>query len=131
MNATKQVLVLRTDLNMRKGKMVSQGAHAALVAFAEDARVVVDKGQRYLRIPLNDEKGTWYDNLQTTITLGVPDETALMDVFKQAEQLGLPCALIRDAGLTEFKGVPTYTSVGIGPADAEIIDRITGGLPLL
>ena len=28
--ATKQVIVMRTDLNMRKGKMIAQGSHASL-----------------------------------------------------------------------------------------------------
>ena len=29
-NAPKQVIVMRKDLNMRKGKMVAQGAHASM-----------------------------------------------------------------------------------------------------
>lgn len=34
--------------------------------------------------------------------------------------------MIRDAGKTEFKGVPTRTAVAIGPAPVEAIDLITG-----
>lgn len=30
MNEIKQVIVMRTDLNMRKGKMIAQGAHASM-----------------------------------------------------------------------------------------------------
>ena len=34
----KQVIVLRKDLNMRKGKMVAQGAHASMAALLGTAR---------------------------------------------------------------------------------------------
>ena len=43
-----------------------------------------------------------------------------------AQAAGLPCALIRDLGATEFHGVPTHTAIAIGPAEAAEIDRITG-----
>ena len=35
--AVKQVIVMRKDLNMRKGKMIAQGAHASM-------RVLLDAG---------------------------------------------------------------------------------------
>jgi len=43
----------------------------------------------------------------------------------------LPCSLIQDQGHTEFAGQLTYTAVAVGPAKAELIDEITGKLPLL
>ena len=54
-----------------------------------------------------------------------------MKVHHDAIEKGLPCALIQDSGLTEFKGIPTYTCCAIGPAKEELIDEITGDLPLL
>ena len=43
----------------------------------------------------------------------------------------MPCALITDAGKTEFHGVATKTCCAVGPAWAEDVDAITGALPLL
>jgi PTH2 family peptidyl-tRNA hydrolase len=44
---------------------------------------------------------------------------------------GLITALIQDAGLTEFGGVPTYTALAIGPDIDTKIDELTKDLPLL
>jgi PTH2 family peptidyl-tRNA hydrolase len=114
----KQVIVVRKDLNMRKGKMVAQGAHASLRSFWAATKM------------LPAETFDWYENLSTKICVGVDSEDELHKLYIEAVQAGLPAALIKDAGLTEFKE-PTYTAVAIGPADAEAIDKITGGLKLL
>ena len=73
----------------------------------------------------------WFKVRFTKICVYVESEAALIDVYETARAKGLACSLIRDAGLTEFGGVPTYTAVGIGPALAKDIDGITGHLPLL
>jgi len=49
----------------------------------------------------------------------------------EERETGLPCSIITDAGDTEFHGVPTKTTVGIGPDESEKIDVITGNLKLL
>lgn len=36
----KQIIVMRNDLNMRKGKMIAQGAHASIVLYPDDDRVI-------------------------------------------------------------------------------------------
>ena len=48
-----------------------------------------------------------------------------------AEERGIPCKMIVDAGLTEFGGIPTKTCVALGPYDADSIDLITGKYPLM
>ncbi len=123
----KQVIVIRKDLKMRQGKSVAQGSHASLRAAMSRARVEGNE----LRIPLDADVGPWLLGRFAKICVHVPDEAALFDVFNRAKEAGLPCALIQDAGFTEFGGVPTYTSVAVGPALKEAVDRITGGLPLL
>lgn len=123
----KQVLVIRKDLKMRQGKAVSQGSHAALAGAL--CRSYVQDNE--LRIPLDADVGPWLLGRFTKTVVHVPDEASLLAIHKQAQDAGLPCALIQDAGLTEFKGVPTYTAVAVGPALKETVDRITGHLPLL
>jgi PTH2 family peptidyl-tRNA hydrolase len=41
------------------------------------------------------------------ICVSVSSESELFDIYDKAKELNIPCALIRDAGLTEFNGVPT------------------------
>ena len=129
----KQVLVVRKDLNMRKGKMTAQGAHASMGgAFPrEAAQIVTEDKQQFIRFPASDELVAWFFNLSAKITVAANNEEHLMNIYRQAQEAGLPCVLIQDAGLTEFGGVPTYTAVGIGPAQADRIDPITGKLSLL
>jgi len=67
---------------------------------------------------------------QKKVAVKVADEKELGELEEAADQLGLPHSLIVDRGLTE---VPegTVTCLGIGPAPAAMIDRITGKLKLL
>ncbi|WP_198387697.1 aminoacyl-tRNA hydrolase [Burkholderia ubonensis] len=123
----KQVIVIRKDLKMRQGKAVAQGSHASMRAALCRGRVEGNE----LRIPLDADVGPWLLGRFTKVCVHVPDETALLDVYNRAKEAGLPCALIQDAGLTEFKGVPTLTAVAVGPSLNEAVDRITGELPLL
>jgi len=111
----KQVIVLRKDLNMRKGKMVAQGAHASLSAYLKASKT---------------ERDEWSKTGQTKICVSVESEEELLKIFHQAEDAFLPCALITDSGRTEFKE-PTRTAVCIGPADSFDVDQITGHLKLL
>lgn len=119
----KQVIVIRKDLSMRKGKMVAQGSHASLNAFLRAQESVASSNEaESLRL--------WRLGLQTKICVGVESEQELLEVHKKAQEAKLPCHLVQDAGLTEFKE-PTYTALGIGPASSEAIDKITGKLKLL
>ena len=139
----KQVLVLRTDLNMRKGKMCSQAAHASLSALLKAShRATVrvpgshqlqteDLDLRQVVIPLDERVDGWLSGRFTKICVGVASEAALLEVYDRAQAAGLLCALIQDAGLTEFDGVPTYTAVGIGPDLLEKVNTVTQELKLL
>lgn len=117
----KQVLVLRKDLNMRKGKMVAQGAHASQLAIMEC--VSRPETERWFK--------SWMAGAFTKICVGAKDEQELLAILNAAKAAGLPAALVTDSGLTEFNGVKTRTAVGLGPAPAELLDTITGHLPLL
>lgn len=75
--------------------------------------------------------GKWLEGKFKKITVSVDSEAELLSLQKESQNKGIIHCLIQDSGLTEFGGVPTYTSLAIGPAKAEIIDNITSHLKLL
>lgn len=131
---TKQVIVIRKDLKMRKGKIASQACHASMKAIIDQGNI--EYTQEYpvngqLIVPLNAFMNRWLEGIFTKICVSVDSEEELLDIYKQGCDAGIVCSLIRDVGLTEFDGVPTYTAVAIGPGLNEDIDKITGHLKLL
>lgn len=130
--SVKQVIVIRKDLNMRKGKMIAQGAHASLAALINKSRLTEDF--KHLVFDLIEDKAfvEWFINGKfTKVVVGCDSEKELLEINNKAMQAGLPRALIQDVGKTEFKGNLTFTSVAIGPGDSDKIDEITGHLKLL
>jgi len=124
---TKQVIVIRKDLNMRKGKMCSQAAHASQLAFMKSSKI---DGSNLI-ISLDNRNYSWLMNSFTKITVSVNSEKELIEIYNKAVEKNIYASLIKDNGKTEFKGVPTYTAVAIGPDFIDIIDELTGHLPLL
>ena len=125
--SAKQVIVMRKDLGMRKGKMIAQGAHASL-------KVLVDAGAvdgETFAIALTEPMAAWLTGRFTKVCVGVDSEAALDAVVAAARATKIPCAVIVDAGVTEFHGVPTKTCCAVGPAWVEDVDAITGELGLL
>jgi PTH2 family peptidyl-tRNA hydrolase len=123
----KQVIVMRKDLNMRKGKLVAQGAHASMGAILGQCKKDGDK----LVLDLNDERmAPWLTGRFKKICVYVNTEQELLDVHEAAKAAGLISSLIVDAGLTEFNGVPTKTAVAVGPDREDRIDAVCKHLPL-
>jgi PTH2 family peptidyl-tRNA hydrolase len=123
----KQTIVLRKDLNMRRGKMVAQGAHASLRAILQLGH---QQGGSFV-IPLDERLEPWLLGRFKKICVSVNSEEELLALAEHSRAAGLITALIQDAGLTEFGGVPTYTALAVGPDTEERVDAITGSLPLL
>jgi peptidyl-tRNA hydrolase, PTH2 family len=115
----KQVIVVRSDLKMGKGKVAAQVAHAALDA--------AETGRR--KHP--DWYESWREQGQAKVVVKTDGgELALQELQKQARSLGLPASLIQDKGLTQLEpGTTTCLAIGPGPSGA--IDKITGELKLL
>lgn len=113
----KQVIVMRTDLNMRKGKMIAQGAHASLKVTLGNLK--------------HEHVQAWLSEAFTKIAVKGESEQQIKDLCAEAKNAGIVCALIVDAGRTEFNGVPTITCCAIGPGPVDEIDKITGHLSLL
>lgn len=124
----KQVIVMRTDLNMRKGKMIAQGAHASMIFLTEKLRAGVGPIREAY---LSDEQIAWVDGAFTKICVRVGSLEGLKEVHESARAAKLTSHLVTDAGLTEFGGVTTITCCAIGPNYADEVDEITGGLELL
>ena len=133
MGEPKQVIVLRKDLKMRKGKMIAQGAHASMAAILKgrSASLEAEAGANRVVIETTPDMQAWLDGRFTKIAVSVDSEEELVAVYERAVAAGVPCALIRDAGKTEFGGQPTLTACAVGPAQPEDVDPITGGLKLL
>lgn len=109
----KQVIVVRKDLELSKGKMCAQVAHASISSYEKS----------------KFKKG-WIEQGQKKIVVECENEAELLKIFEKAKKENLPVALIQDAGLTEIPP-GTITCVGIGPDDEKKIDMITRNLKLL
>ncbi len=119
---------MRKDLNMRKGKMIAQGSHASLKVLLDRGGLTPDGGFAFTTTPA---MAAWLGGRFKKVCVSVTSEAELDGVAERARAAGLPCAVIVDAGHTEFHGVPTKTCLAIGPAWADEVDAITGSLPLL
>ena len=109
----KQVIVVRKDVDMGRGKLAAQVAHASVES--------ADK---------SEWKKDWVKNMQKKSVLKCEGLKELMNVFQSAKDAGLATSLIRDAGRTQIPE-GTVTCVGIGPAPEKDIAAITGELKLL
>lgn len=113
----KQVIVLRTDLKMEKGKLCSQACHASLEAFFKSKQKDSHLAEE------------WLDSGMPKIILKVNSEKELLDVFTAAKR-DVPACLIQDAGRTQIEP-GSKTAIGLGPASEKLLDKHTGHLKLL
>lgn len=119
MSNTKQIIVMRSDLNMRKGKAIAQGSHASMAFLTKN----------YPR-ELTDIQKEWLDNSFTKICVRVESEEELLEIAKRASEKNVECHVVTDNGRTEFNGIPTKTCLALGPDKADLLDEITGHLKL-
>lgn len=114
----KMVLVTRVDLPLSAGKLAVQVSHAAVVC----------------TLLTKKNKPEWFSKWQREGAKKVVVKVdALEDFFplkEQAVKLGITAMIVTDAGYTEIEE-GTQTVLGIGPAPSNLIDQVTGELPLL
>lgn len=111
----KQVILVREDLKLTRGKMSAQASHASVGSVLKSHK---------------DDIKKWQEQGMKKVVLRVKDLQILMEYKKKAEDAGLVTMLITDAGHTHLEP-NTVTCLGIGPDKAEKIDKVTGDLPLI
>ena len=135
----KQVIVIRKDLNMRKGKMVAQGGHASMgVLFNYMTPNYLNPGEMTRTFTITLPEGEvgefmyqWMTGIFKKVVVSVDTLQELTDAYDLAKLNGIPCSIIEDCGLTEFNGEPTITAIAIGPDNPDKIDEITRNFKLL
>ncbi len=114
----KMVIVTRKDLTLSPGKLAAQAAHAA-VACALDTK---KQNPEWL--------SEWQNEGAKKAVVKAEDEADFYSLKEKAGQLNIVSHIIEDAGHTEIPA-GTKTVLGIGPAPNNIIDQVTGDLPIL
>ncbi len=111
----KQVILVREDLNMPKGKLAVQVAHASVDAVLKSGKKIVN---------------LWKSQGMKKVCLKVDDLKALQEYMDKGKVQGITTSTITDAGKTVFSG-PTITCGAIGPEFSEKIDLVTSELKTL
>ncbi|MCK4521088.1 MAG: peptidyl-tRNA hydrolase Pth2 [Nanoarchaeota archaeon] len=111
----KQVIIIRDDLKLPKGKLAAQVAHASVEALLKS-----DK----------DDINEWKKQGMKKIILKVDNKEQLLKYKTISEDNNLITALITDAGKTVVEP-GTITCLGIGPDNEEKIDKISGKLKMV
>lgn len=156
MDKIKQVIIIRKDLSMRRGKSEAMAAHASMKVFFD--KMKQSTVSMFLTSFTNEMK-EWMKKDFTKVVLSCDSEEELFELQKQAEEANIVNAIIQDNGLTEFKEIcpdcngrgyykesfqltcptclqegkinkPTFTCLAIGPDYSSKIDPITKNLKL-
>ncbi len=111
----KQVILVRQDLKLPKGKLAAQVAHASTESLLRSHK---------------DDITKWRSEGMKKVVLKVQDDKELLKFKNIAEDNGLVTALITDAGRTVVEP-GTITCLGIGPDKEDKIDKISGNLKMV
>ena len=111
----KQVIIIRKDIDMGKGKLIAQCLHAAIGSMRKVDNEIIQK---------------WEAEGSKKVVLKVNSLKELKEIESKLKKDKISYSLVKDAGLTQLK-TGTVTALGIGPVKEKEIDKITGNLKLL
>ena len=124
----KQVIVMRKDLNMSKGKMVTQGAHASIAFLTNKMKDNLSSPEALWWVNLSQAEKEWVYGTFFKVCVGVDSKKELLDIGYNAVMMGLSVKYIEETtGFDE----PTFTCLAIGPDYSSKIDPVTKHLKLL
>lgn len=114
----KMIIAVRKDLDLGKGKMAAQVAHAAVTCA--------------LKAEKDDKKvfKEWIRTGQKKIVVKIESLETIYRLKDAAERAGIVTSMITDAGLTQI-APGTVTCLGLGPADEDVMDPITSSFKLM
>jgi PTH2 family peptidyl-tRNA hydrolase len=124
----KQVIVMRKDLNMSKGKMITQGCHASVAFLTNKMKDNLSNPEALWWVNLSQAEKEWVYGTFFKVCVGVDSKKELLDIGYNAVMLGLSVKYIEETtGFDE----PTFTCLAIGPDYSSKIDPVTKHLKLL
>lgn len=111
----KQVIIVREDLNLPKGKLAVQVAHASVSAALKSNKMKLM---------------AWRLGGQKKVVLKVPTLTHLERFQTLFRKYKIKTVMISDAGKTVVEP-GTITCIGAGPDKSEKIDKVSGRLQMM
>ena len=128
MDKVKQVIVMRKDLNLSKGRLVTQGAHASIAFLTDKMKANLSNPEALWWVNLSQAEKEWIYGTFYKVCLSVDSEKELLDIGCHAVLIGLSVKYIEET--TGFDK-PTITCIAIGPDYSSKIDPVTKHLKLL
>lgn len=139
MDEVKQIIAIRKDLKMSKGKAIAQGAHASMkvildqsnfTKIAEGSSLLADEWMWQLQTNEKEPVYSWLKESFVKIVVEVNSLEELEELEDRAIKSSILVAKILDEGRTEFNNKRTVTALAIGPEWKSKLEPITGNLKL-
>ena len=124
MEEIKQVVVVRKDLNMRRGKFATQVALASMKFLLDNNES--ERGDE-VHVKLSYDEAAWVSGSLTNI-VSVDSEEQLNSLIFKAQMSDIDVYPIFDTDRYDGKMLTTMTCAAFGPCSSAMIDLITGNL---
>lgn len=117
----KQVIVVRRDLSMKRGKLSTQIAHAAMKFLIDNNEA--ERGDE-MRVKLSQDEALWLSGSMDPYIATVDSEAALQNLIFKAQLHDIEVYPVVDTS----DGSSILTCAAFGPCDESDIDKIASKL---